>query len=162
MNNTSFKKGHVSWNKGIPWSDSVKKKMSVTRIGKVPSEKWTKSMKSVWNDKNVHLKIAKKHADNPKFKDRQMEKNPNWKGGISDKGNGYKYTLGQFDHIRIWRSYNNWLQIPKGFIIHHRNRNKLDNRIENLMLLPRDIHCLVHQLYNTGFVNKQTGEIKIG
>jgi len=34
--------------------------------------------------------------------------------------------------------------IPKGWVIHHINRDKQDNRIENLMCMPRPMHRKLH------------------
>lgn len=49
--NKGLKGVQVAWNKGIPWSDDVKKKLSLAKIGKAPpnkgkgSGKWTKEFR---------------------------------------------------------------------------------------------------------------------
>ena len=46
--------------------------------------------------------------------------------------------------VYLWKKYNN-KEIPKGYIIHHKNKNKLDDRIENLELLSRKEHINIHR-----------------
>lgn len=71
--------------------------------------------------------------------------------------NGIKFTrrntgyLGRTDgnrelmHRYVWRHYHG--EIPDGFDVHHRNRDRTDNRIENLELISRAEHA---RKYNTG------------
>ena len=55
---------------------------------------------------------------------------------------------------RVEESHYNWCianaypNIPKGFVIHHRNSNKKDNRPENLVLLPMITHGNLHLRIN--------------
>ena len=51
------------------------------------------------------------------------------------------------EHRYIWLRDNDWGMwfIPKGWVIHHRNMNKLDNRIENLICIPLECHISVHK-----------------
>jgi len=79
--------------------------------------------------------------------EQEGEKNDRWKGGfiILD---GYKRIRvnGVYipEHHKVWIQHNQ-IPIPKGWVIHHRNKNKLDNQIENLMLLPHEIHTKWHK-----------------
>ena len=52
--------------------------------------------------------------------------------------NGYAY-----EHLLVWTNAGNARPEP-GFILHHINHNKQDNRIENLQLLSRNSHADEH------------------
>jgi hypothetical protein len=77
---------------------------------------------------------------------------PNWKGGrIVTRGyillhrpdhpaaNRDGYVL---EHRLVWETHNGQV-LPHGWIIHHLNGLKGDNRAENLVALPRQLHSLV-------------------
>lgn len=51
-----------------------------------------------------------------------------------------------FEHTYVWEQANN-KQLPKGWIIHHLNGIKDDNRIENLVALSRKSHAIVMRIY---------------
>ena len=56
------------------------------------------------------------------------------------KKNGKKSSCGE--HVRVWIL--NVGEIPKGYIIHHVNGNKQDNRLENLQCINRSNHAIMH------------------
>lgn len=48
-----------------------------------------------------------------------------------------------FEHIVIWENANQ-RQIPDGYVIHHINGVKDDNRIENLRIMSTEEHTIFH------------------
>lgn len=79
-------------------------------------------------------------------------KNPNWKGGVLLQG-GYRYILDKshpnghrgyvYEHrIVVERKIGRYLD--KSEIVHHKNGNKLDNRIDNLEIISRSDHASMH------------------
>lgn len=87
------------------------------------------------------------------FKPFVGENHPSWKGGINRTKNGYTrikavnnpradrngYVL---EHILIWEQVHN-KTLPEGWIIHHLNGIKSDNRPENLTAMPSKHHAHV-------------------
>jgi len=68
-------------------------------------------------------------------KDRLGEKNPSWKGGKYIDKNGYYYIrVGnkyEYEHRVIYENHFN-VKLNQEQTIHHKNGDRLDNRIENL------------------------------
>lgn len=85
---------------------------------------------------------------------RKGEKSSNWKGGIKTSRKGYRLVLKPehsradpngyvFEHILVFEKAVG-ITIPKGCCIHHLNGNKADNRIENLCLMAKSAHTILH------------------
>jgi len=81
------------------------------------------------------------------YLEQNKEKNHNWKGGFT-KRHGYIMMLHKNKQIHyhqyLWCIENGIPFIPKGWIVHHRNKNKLDNKSNNLLLVPRNLHTQWH------------------
>jgi len=76
------------------------------------------------------------------------DKNPAWKGGKFKDQHGYVFVYTgkgepkkrrQREHRLIWEQANGKI-LPDGWIVHHLNGIKDDNRLENLYAIPRAAH----------------------
>lgn len=103
-------------------------------------------------------KLGYKKSEENKFANRsnarKREKSCWWRGGIRFTAKGYKqikqpdhpradrngYVM---EHIVIWEKINNQ-RVPEGYVIHHINQNKEDNRPENLKILTNAEHTALH------------------
>lgn len=71
------------------------------------------------------------------------ELNNSWKGGRHQRRDGYveilvaPYTR-RLEHLVVWEQAHG--PIPKGYVVHHLNGVKDDNRLENLDCTPRASH----------------------
>lgn len=82
------------------------------------------------------------------------ERHPNWTGGIEQSGRGYLATLkhnhemadnrGRIPLHRFVMSNHLGRPLSSKEIIHHINGNKKDNRIENLQIVTRKEHVIIH------------------
>lgn len=55
------------------------------------------------------------------------------------------------EHQVVWcNQEGNLPYIPNGMLVHHINRNKFDNRPQNLVLLPRNYHTSLHRTITNG------------
>jgi hypothetical protein len=76
-----------------------------------------------------------------------------------DSGNGYlrngKYGT---KHRILWAmAFGN---IPKGYVVHHKNGNKNDNRLVNLECLPDIVHRRMHARYHEKLPEEKQRRIK--
>jgi len=79
---------------------------------------------------------------------------PRWKqNGSSHQSCSAGYHNTKINNKWVRRTYYNYITkntlgynfIPNGWIIHHINKNKTDDRIENLVMIPNDLHTKYHQ-----------------
>jgi len=62
-------------------------------------------------------------------------------------------------HRKVW--IEKYGKIPKGYVIHHKNGNKKDNRIENLECLSFKEHAKRHRLPNRIRIIYPNGAVKV-
>lgn len=83
------------------------------------------------------------------------ERSPTWKGGRKIDKNGYVYLKKPFhskaskdgyvaEHIFIWMNYYQ-KNIPLSHMIHHEDKNRQNNQIENLTLVNHREHTNIHK-----------------
>lgn len=63
---------------------------------------------------------------------------PDWFTGRKDSGGRVH------EHVLVYCEANGLTEIPKGYVVHHKNEVKTDNRKENLELLSRADHIRLH------------------
>lgn len=78
------------------------------------------------------------------------DKNPRWKGGRYVRPDGYVVLLMPehpracrgvvLEHIVVWEKAHNQ-PLPKGWVVHHLNGIRSDNRPENLFGMPKSTHA---------------------
>ncbi len=49
------------------------------------------------------------------------------------------------EHVLIWEAFHKQ-EVPKGWVVHHKNEIRTDNRIENLEAMPRGDHQRLHKI----------------
>lgn len=80
---------------------------------------------------------------------------PNWKGGRHFNKRLKEFFISIDGKYRkeshyTWCINNDMHFIPKGFDIHHKNLNHLDNTPMNLILVPHDLHASFHRKLLSG------------
>lgn len=114
-----FVRGNVgTWN-GKRRDKETKKKISNSLKGNIP---WNKGKKGLQSNKTRGIS----------------------KGFINSEGYlmFYRNGKGILAHREIWEKYHN--KIPKGYELHHKDENKLNNDISNLILVTRSQHAKIH------------------
>jgi hypothetical protein len=132
-----FLKGGPGPRKGIkgltPWNKNLTKEIDERVLNISKKSKITQFKKGMipWN-KNIKGKY-------------HYQKNRGISNGyINSSGYLVFYRFGReiLAHREIWEKYHG--KIPNGFLIHHRDNNRLNNDISNLMLITRREHSIIH------------------
>lgn len=80
-------------------------------------------------------------------------KNRYGEGQWSDISNRYVN-----EHVRVWEEYHDQ-PVPKGYCIHHIDRDKFNNDPSNLLLMKHSDHCAFHM---KGRHHTPEARVKIG
>ena len=64
---------------------------------------------------------------------------------IDNSVKGYKHSgsINKRFNILVYETY--YSEVPKGWVVHHLNHDKLDNRPVNLLALPSNVHTTYHK-----------------
>lgn len=106
-------------------------RFEVTAEGDIKSLQWNRSKRV----KTLHLK--------PRKEDGYIK--IQWRDG--------KKVLGKYLHIAVWEAFNG--EVPDGYDVHHINHNPSDNRLENLELITRNEHAVMHNKNKIGMKYKR-------
>jgi len=86
----------------------------------------------------------------------------NYKGGCIRR-DGYRYVgwngVRQLEHQLIWESA--YGPVPRGWLIHHLNGDKLDNRLRNLVPFPSAVHTRLHRLVAAGAFSLHQAAVEV-
>jgi len=129
-------KGHIPWNKGLK--------------GAQVSYRKGKTWNEIWGEKQ-----AKKMQENLSKK--------KWKGNWHKNKEGYLRRMERkprkeiLYHQYIWMKHNK-KRVPKGFLIHHKDDNILNNNIKNLQLMKFNEHTRLHHL---GLLHSKQTKLKM-
>ena len=103
-------------------------------------------------------KIGLRRAAVIEFKNRSAAKSGErcnfWSGGTRKTTKGYRQVLCKdhpradkcgyvMEHIIVWEQFNK-MSVPDGYVVHHINEIKTDNRPENLTIMERGKHTTMH------------------
>lgn len=160
----------------ILWKDKISKSLKGHKVTKETREKIRQKLKGKSyltnegrkkiSNANKGRKLSKKTRENMSKAQRQVFydgkrthkgwKNPAWKGGIWNHSSGYVYIWKPELSWANGKGYikrANWIWFKKTgeiikfpFILHHKNENKTDDRLNNLIKITRKEHINLHRL----------------
>jgi hypothetical protein len=141
-----------------------KEKSSKSHLGKICSEETKKKMSLAWDYNKIitperNSKISKalkgkskslEHCKNIGLSKKGIfsgDKHPNWRGGTSSYQGGYIYEFFegkyQLQHRLVMERYLG-RKLLKTEVVHHKDKNRKNNDIDNLELWDRKEHQKMH------------------
>lgn len=121
----------------------------VHNSSKVLSKRFNCNWGTVINILKRH-KVKVRNNKESQIRLRLGDKHPNFKGGNISKEGYHRIYADSFGKRRLINEHTHIMQQKMGRplnpneVVHHRNGNKLDNRIDNLELMTRKEHIIHH------------------
>ncbi len=72
---------------------------------------------------------------------------------------GYKYIGGRYAHRVIYERH--YGPIPSGWVVHHKDEDKSNNAIENLVAMPKAEHQRLHRATQTNTESQKVAAAKV-
>lgn len=72
---------------------------------------------------------------------------------LKETGTRYKRTKIYRHIVKEFFRLNNTKEIPKNYDIHHKDADKNNNSLTNLVLIPREAHMLIHRYFGNILIN---------
>lgn len=93
--------------------------------------------------RKISKTMKRKGGNSGTWKKGQKPWNYEGKGRLKRKYKRYKGKL-ILNAKAVWLKYNNLKQVPKGYVIHHKDGDSLNDDISNLILMKSSEHKSLH------------------
>jgi len=158
----AFKKGNIAWNKGLKgFKHSGSFKSGKEHHMKQPKnkQKTSEDMKQQYLDgRRDRFKTTEAAHEAAKRRTRAREARGYFNRRIDKRGYWLIYLSGRGwmkEHHYLWKKAGR--NIPQGYVLHHKNGDRLDNRLENFELMTKSEHSKHH--YNLREINPENGRL---